>query len=313
MLPIIDFTAWRGGDSEARAKIAADLGAACEDTGFFYIAGHGVPQAIVDAALNESRAFFGLTSEKKHACRRQPGHYRGYIATTPFSEDKISGEAFLYEAFILGAEVDPADPEIVASKGLYWPNRWPAETPHFKTAVQDYWQAVTNLSQDLLRACALALGQPEETLTDYFQKPLTNISLLHYPARPDRGADSAIKDSRPHYDTDVITILLPDPVGGLQVQQRDGSWREADPLPGCFLVNIGNMLELWSGGRFRSTLHRVHPPAGKGRYSIAYFAHPGYNTEIAPLPNLPIDLPADKPRRIHAGEDLAAFVALFDK
>jgi len=311
MLPIIDVGPLRSGDREARRITAGEVGAACESTGFFYVRNHGVSQQHIDAALAASRTFFALPESYKRSLLRQPGHYRGYIATMPFSEDQPSGEALLYEAFIVGEEVHAEDPETIASAGLYWPNIWPTRPPGFKSAISDYWNAVTDLSRHLLRAFSLALGCPEELLLAHFHKPLSNISLLHYSPRP-AGIGNSDVNARAHFDTDVVTILLPGEVGGLQVLHRDGEWMDVEPLPGCLVVNIGNMLEVWSGGRFRSTMHRVHPPIGVERYSIGYFAHPGYETLISPLPGMTSPKVSGKPTEIHAGKDLAAFVAKFD-
>jgi isopenicillin N synthase-like dioxygenase len=311
MLPVIDLDPLLHGDRRARRSTAAEIGTACEKIGFFYARNHGIASSTIDAALGASRSFFGLADARKRLWSRQPGHYRGYIATMPFSEDQASGHAFLYEAFVAGEETDLNDPETTMSEGLYWPNVWPSEPPGFKAAVSEYWDAVTGLSRHLLRALPLALGSPENALLEHFNKPLSNISLLHYPPRP-AALDGARLHARAHFDTDVLTILLPGETGGLQVLHRDGAWMEVDPLPGCFVVNIGNMLELWSGGRFRSTLHRVHPPIGKERFSIAYFAHPDYATRVRPLPGLMATRAEGKPAEIHAGKDLAAFVASFD-
>jgi isopenicillin N synthase-like dioxygenase len=311
MLPIIDIAPLRSCDRRACGITAGAIGAACQSAGFFYVRNHGVSQQRIDAALAASRQFFALPETIKHRVRRQPGHYRGYISTMPFSEDQASGEPLLYEAFIVGEEVDAKDPETIASAGLYSPNIWPTQPPGFKSAISDYWNSVTDLSRHLLRAFSLALGCSESELLSHFRKSLSNISLLHYPPRP-AGIGNSDVNARAHFDTDVVTILLPGEVGGLQVLHRDGGWMDVDPLPGCLVVNIGNMLELWSGGRFRSTMHRVHPPIGVERYSIGYFAHPGYETVISPLPGTTSPKVRGKPTEIHAGEDLAAFVAKFD-
>ena len=105
----------------------------------------------------------------------------------------------------------------------------------------------------------------------------------------------------------------PGEAGGLQVGGADGIYREVRPEPGCFVVNIGNMMERWSGGRFRSTMHRVHPPRLLERYAIAFFAVPDHDTAVRPLPGLPATGdPGDMaPRR--AGDDLAAFIENFDR
>ena len=164
---------------------------------------------------------------------------------------------------------------------------------------------MTTLRDDLVRAFALALHLPEETFASQFGESMSNMSLLYYPPNPD-----SIQITREHHDTNALTILLPSPVGGLEVLHRDGRWIEAPPLDGCFVVNIANQMECWSGGRFRSTMHRVKPPAGTDLYSIGYFAAPNYDTMIEPLPtNAPEARQFDP---IHAGRDLAAFVAEFD-
>jgi isopenicillin N synthase-like dioxygenase len=311
MLPIIDLTPLLSGDGRDGSGVTDEIAMACEKTGFFYARNHGVSQATIDAAFAASRQFFALPLPTKKTFCRERGRYRGYIVPSPFSEDQTSGKAFLYEAFIVGAEVHPEDPQIIASEGLYSPNIWPTHPRGFKSAVSAYWDAVTALSYHLLRAFSLALGASEDFLVTQFNKPLSNISLLHYPARPDDLGDGEL-DARAHFDTDAVTVLLPGEVGGLQVQHREGEWMDVDPLPGCFVINIGNMLEAWSGGRFRSTMHRVHPPVGLERYSIAYFAHPDYDTLVKPLPDLPATRATGKPVEIHAGKDLAAFVATFD-
>lgn len=310
-LPVIDIDPLIRGDFDARRGVAEAMGTACETTGFFYIQNHGIPQRIIDAALEASRRFFQLPDAKKRAFARPPGRYRGYIATMPFSEDLATGEAYLFEAFIAGGEVSAQDPEVHASSGLYAPNIWPSEPKGFREAIVSYWDAVSTLSRRLMRAFALALEQPEDALDGYFSKPLTNISLLHYPARA-RGVAGADDNARAHYDTDALTILYPGEVGGLQVLPADGAWLNADPRAGCFIVNIGNMLELWSGGRFRSTMHRVHPPAGRERYSIGYFANPNYDTVIRPLAGIPAAPIDGKPSELHVGEDFSRFVASYD-
>jgi len=182
----------------------------------------------------------------------------------------------------------------------------------FRSVITAYWQAVDRVSRRLIGAFALALGQEEAALTGLFGRQLTNISLLHYLSRPGTG-DAPPDDLVTHRDTNAITVLLPSPVGGLEVQRPDGSFAPVPPQPGCFVVNIGNMMECWSGGRFRSTMHRVHPPRDRERYAIGFFAVPAFDTVVAPLPGLPVTGSAEDMVPRHAGHDLAAFVANFDR
>jgi isopenicillin N synthase-like dioxygenase len=262
-LPVIDLQDFPTGDSESRQATANAIGAACETIGFIYVANHGVPQQTIDAALEATRNFFARSAEAKRALARVPGTYRGYIPMMPFSEDRDSGERYLYEAFITGPELAAEDcPE----GGMRWPNLWPGDSTELSAALSRYYRALSALSESLLEAFPLALGQPDDALRAFFTRPMTNISLLHYPARPAGGRlDGA--NARPHYDTNALTILLPGAAGGLELEHHQLGWSEVPPRPGCFVVNIGNMMEVWSAGRFRSTMHRVRPPAESRRRS----------------------------------------------
>lgn len=306
MLPVIDLAEFVHGDEASRQAVAERVGAACEHIGFMYVANHGVDARIIDSALQATRAFFDEPLHAKRALERRPGTYRGYIPMTAFSEDRDCDRVYLYEAFIVGPEPEAGG---AGALDMRWPNVWPHADPRLRETVMRYYRSVTVLAGHLLRAFARALGQPEETLLAHFERPMTNISLLHYPAG---AVDGDGANARPHHDTNALTVLLPGEVGGLEAEHRGLGWIEVPPRPGCFVVNIGNMMECWSGGRFRSTMHRVHPPRGKDRYSIAYFASPSYDTRVEPLPDVPL---RDGYCRssVHAGRAFAAFVAGFDR
>ena len=306
MLTTIDLAKFVSGDAASRQTIADRIGAACEHIGFVYVAHHGVDARVVDDALRATRAFFAQPPARKRALERRPGTYRGYIPMTPFSEDRDSDRTYLYEAFIVGPELEPGE---AREHGMRWANLWPRDETSLRDAVSRYYQSVTEVAHQLLRAFGRALGRSEETLLAHFDRPMTNISLLHYPAD---DADDGRPNARPHHDTNALTVLLPGEEGGLEVEHRTRGWVEVAPRPGCFVVNIGNMMECWSGGRFRSTMHRVHPPRGRERFSIAYFASPSYDTLVEPLPGVPLVAGFGRPR-LHAGRAFAAFVSGFDR
>jgi len=154
-----------------------------------------------------------------------------------------------------------------------------------RQAIVGYWAALDDVASLLLTALAHGLGIPSEALTDPFRDNLNNMTLLHYPPQPIASAGYGI---HPHKDTDALTIIAPDPVGGLEVQTRDGGWIAPDCPADGFVVNIGDMLELWSGGRLVSTPHRVVNRTGRERYSFPYFAVPSHDTVITPLvPTVP--------------------------
>lgn len=308
MLPIVDFSPFLEGSTAQRRTVADAIGSACAEHGFLYIRNHGVPEDIVASARDAQRAYFARPEDEKRRLTRARGRYRGYIPVLPFATTD-GHEPILYEAFIAGTEIPETHRAIKDSNGIISPNLWPELPAEFAPAMRAYWDAVTELSQALLRAYAMALGRPEETLLPEFDVPISNMSVLHYLKR--ESVTDGPDDVKPHRDTNALTILLPGTVGGLEVQGRDGRFRAAPPVEGCYVVNTGNMMEVWSGGRFRSTMHRVHPPKGTDRYSLAYFAAPNYETVVAPLVSA-VSTDADL-SPIHAGRALEGFVSTFDR
>lgn len=308
MLPIIDIANFRTGTPEARAETAEAIAKGCAEIGFLYAVNHGVDAGIIEKIRSEVQAFFARPVAEKTRITRQQGTWRGYIPMSTFSEGADGTPLVLYEAFLQGMPMDPGDPRVAATNGMLSPNAWPEDSSALRAAADAYWQDLDLLRQDLLRAFSLALDLPEDAITGHFRDHLTNISYLHYPARDDTGERP---EPKAHFDTNALTILLPDPVGGLEVQRADGSFAEVDPLPGAFVVNLGNMMEAWSGGRFRSTMHRVNPPPGVERYSIGYFAVPSYDTVINPPTEPGAHVQITEP--LHVGRDLERFVAYCDE
>lgn len=315
MIVDLDIAPLFASDRGGRAATAQRLAGACERSGFLRVRGHGVAPEVPQRALAAAQAFFAGNETTKRRLARRPGTLRGYVPTMPFARQRREGAPrTIYEAFLVGKEALPAEavaaiPEV--DRGLAAPNRWPTAPPDFRSAVTACYDAFAAVGGALLQAFALAMGREEDALTRLFACPLSNLSLLHYPARPE-AADAPADDVFPHRDTNAVTVLLPGEVGGLQVQRPEGGWTEVAQRPGTLIVNIGNMMESWSGGRFRSTMHRVHPPRERERFSIGFFAVPDYATVVAPLPGLPVcGAPADMAPR-HAGRDLAAFVTDFD-
>jgi isopenicillin N synthase-like dioxygenase len=147
--------------------------------------------------------------------------------------------------------------------------------------VLDYWRECDRVATVLLAAMAEILGVRKEELLQLFIQPLTNMTLLHYPPQAAEAAGFGI---HPHKDTDALTILAPDPVGGLFVKRRDESgWIRAAAPENALIVNVGDLLELWSGGYFVSTPHKVVNSSGQERYSFPYFVVPRFDTVVRPL------------------------------
>lgn len=244
------------------------------------IVGHGIAAETIANARASVIAFFNLplTIKDGHQITRE--NYRGYIPTGFFSANSGAANNDNYEGYKLHFEVAMDDP-VRLECDLYGPNKWPIEPFGFRRHVQAYWTECDRVATALLAAVAEILGTPKEQFLRLFETPLTNMTLLHYtPQAPDANGYGI----HPHKDTDALTVLAPDPVGGLLVKCRgEDNWIEADPPDGALIVNLGDLLELWSGGYFVSTPHKVVNTSGADRYSFPYFAVPRFDTIVEPL------------------------------
>ena len=146
--------------------------------------------------------------------------------------------------------------------------------------MEAYFAAMMKLTRLLLLAFARGLGLDDDFFAAHFRKPLTQLRLLHYPPQP---PDSETEGVEAHTDTGAFTILLQDEVGGLEVRTRAGRWIAAEPIPGSLVINIADMMQRWTNGRFVSTPHRVANRTGKDRISVPFFANPDYDATITPL------------------------------
>ncbi len=271
-LPLIDIS-----DS---AHSVQEIERACRDIGFMNIVGHGIAQASITNVRDAVVAYFDLPLPTKMDDHIRPENYRGYIPGGFFSANSGEANNDNYEGYKLHFEVAADDP-VRAECDLYGPNKWPLKSPELREHVLHYWQECDRVAHTLLSALAEILGTPIQQFLQLFETPLTNMTLLHYPPQDPNVTGFGI---HPHKDTDALTILAPDPVGGLLVKCRDDdTWIEADPPDGALIVNLGDLLELWSGGYFVSTPHKVVNSSGAERYSFPYFAVPRFDTIVEPL------------------------------
>jgi isopenicillin N synthase-like dioxygenase len=278
-LPVVDVSALVEADSGRLEATVAALRRAASDVGFLYVTGHGVPSASVAALERVAREFFALPSAAKleYYIGRSKNH-RGYVP--PGEEVFYSQTKDTKEAFDLSRDLPDGD--YGAASRLLGPNVWPRELPEFRSVVSSYYEQVFALGRALLRGFALALELPGTYFDGYLQRPPSQLRLIHYqPA--ESGVDSMGIGA--HTDYECLTILHATSPG-LQVINGAGQWVAAPPVPGAFVVNIGDLLEVWSNGTFISTSHRVLPvPAA--RYSFPLFFTVDYETRVEPLPHLP--------------------------
>ena len=256
-IPIVDITGLADPTSAAARDAARRLCDAYESVGFAYIAGHGVPDAIIEGAFAASADFHASTLAQKQSIAINRFH-RGYIgmATSTIVTSTVArvSQPNLSESLMLMHEVAPQDPDF--GKEVNGPNQWPDWLPTFRPAVSAYIAALEGVARRLLDAFALGLELPAGHLAPLFAKPVTFLRLLHYPPMPVEAHEKQY-GSAPHTDYGFITILAQDTAGGLQVRSRDHAWIDATPLDGAFVVNVGDMGSRWTNGRWPSTPHRV--------------------------------------------------------
>jgi isopenicillin N synthase-like dioxygenase len=277
-IPVIDIAALRGGRSDCVDEVAADISGASETAGFFYVTGHGVAEAKIAAIFEAAHWFFSTPQAVRDALDVATSpNFRGYVPMGIVGPDKPRR---MLEAFQMMLELPAEDPDALAGNIMFGPNRWPDAAPAFRAAMEAYFDAMMELTRLLLSAFSRALGLPDDFFQKHFRKPLTQLRLLHYPPQP---PDSDAEGVEAHTDTGAFTILMQDEVGGLEVRTRAGLWIPATPIPGALVINIGDMMQRWTNGRFVSTPHRVRNRTGRDRISVPFFANPDYGAVITPL------------------------------
>ena len=276
-IPVIDLAEISAG-GEDTATVRA-LRRACTEVGFFYITHHGVAARLIEELMAQAMLFFALPETVKNELLLDQ-RMRGYLPLyyRSYEGEKRAGTSH-QEGFWIGHDtaLDPQRP-------LDGRNHWPQQLPRFQAAMLAYQQSVEALSRRLLRLFASALDLPVNTLLENFTRPTSRLKLNHYPPQQDPVSENNI-GVVPHTDSGCFTILWQDDNGGLEVQNQQGDWVGAPPLEGSFVVNIGNILQYWSNGRFSSTPHRVINRNGGDRYSIPFFVNPDFETVIQPLPH----------------------------
>lgn len=160
------------------------------------------------------------------------------------------------------------------------PNVWPSRAG-FKQSVAAYYGEILSLARRMIRLFAAVLDLPTDYFDDMIKHPGAMVRLIHYPPQPVSNPDALGIGA--HTDIECFTILCQGSQPALQILNVNGEWIEAPPIPGTFVVNIGDMLARWSNDVLISTVHRVLNVTGEERYSIPFFFGPSYDTTIEPL------------------------------
>lgn len=282
----------------SQPQITAQLTDSLQQIGFAALTNHGIARQLVEDIRQELESLFERSEEEKYSLKVEANNYRGYIPLAFFTPNAKKGSADQYEAYKLHwpcAENNPIRGEC----DLYGPNKWPNNSTTLQSLISTYWQHCERISKYLLDTLSDPLGISNDFFNDVMQQPLSNMTLLHYPPsemsenqpstpHPNRTVSKHTLPLQygihPHKDTDVLTLLNPDPTGGLFIKQRDNKeWIEAPNDPSLLIINVGDMLESWSGGRLISTPHMVVNNSTSHRYSFPFFAVPRYDVPIKPI------------------------------
>ena len=298
-IPVIDVSsAISGTDIQS---VANAIHAAAADHGFFYISGHGIDPALMEQAFAVSKDFFELPETDKSKVAVDT-HQRGWMAQ---GMSRLQGAKTydLKEVFFWGTDTAPDDPDVIAGKPLCAVNQWPTDFPRLHAELTPYYDAVCYAARRVMAAVAVSLDKPTGFFDAAFEKPLARGQLVYYPAST--AADEAEErfGVTPHTDFGVLTVLLQDNSGGLQVRAKSGDWIEAPPIPGTLVCNIGDLLARWSNNRFSSTVHRVINRSNGARYSIPVFFDPHTDTIVDPV-DLGVSSADSKYRPVRAGDHI---------
>ena len=295
-VPVIDLAPyWTGGEAGKR-DVAAAVDHACREIGFLVIAGHGIAPALVEDTYAVARGFFDLPLEEKRRIMQPAPHIsRGY---TPLgseavarSRDPSATASDLNETLIIGPiePVDPAYASAPAAGAHFAPNLWPERPPELRVVLTRYYRAMSELARTLMRIFALGLGLDEGFFEDKVDRSISRLRIRNYPAPTEKPLPGQLRAGA-HSDYGSLTILAAeDKPGGLQVCNATGNWVDVPIVPGCFIVNLGDLMARWTNDAWLSTLHRVvNPPEDAGpesrRMSLVFFHNPNYDAPVACIP-----------------------------
>jgi isopenicillin N synthase-like dioxygenase len=284
-IPLIDVSGFLAGRPDAAKRAAAELRFAFEKVGFYYLAGHGVPQPLIDATYDAAARFHAQPLEAKLAVKVDE-HNIGYmpIARKPPPNAAAQGKKpSQNEAYFLRRERAPDDPDVVSNRRFHATNKWPAELPGFRETTLAYMEALEALCRRLVPLYALALDLPATFFDACFARPHVILRMSRYPLID--AADESTASLVPHTDSGFMTLLPPNKVQGLSILLPDGRWMDAPHVEDAFVVNGGDILHRWTNERFLSTPHRVRNVSGQVRYAIPFFCDPDHDTVIECLPS----------------------------
>ena len=299
-LPVVDLAPFATGldhDSTAAREQARVIDETCRDLGFLLATGHGIGETTKQQLLDEMRKFFALPREvKEEIAISKSACHRGYVgigaealdgAVATESDLNVARAGDLKETIDSGIEHDELHPEVIAGTPLHGPNQLPT-SPSFRAAWQKYFDEAAEASLRAHRGVAVALGLPStwfEDLGREFGDPfMYHLRMLHYPPTSRVTPAPGQPGCGTHTDYGSVTVLTDDGIGGLQVQARSGEWIDITVPDQHAVVNLGDLMAIWTNDRYVSNPHRVVSPPSVDRYSIPFFVEPGFHTRVECIP-----------------------------
>jgi isopenicillin N synthase-like dioxygenase len=270
-----------------RKKRSKELDKICSEIGFLVLEGHGVSQKIISDQWTIVSEFFSSPLEIKREVKVPfLGYPYGWIGPDQEALAASKGEKTppdLKESFNGGPLTIPKNiKDPAAYEFCYQPTLWP-KINEFKKTWATYYAAMEDLAKRIMAAFAEALGLESSYFDRFISNPISALRALHYPTTTDAIIEKQQRAGA-HTDYGSLTILLPQ-VGttGLQIKKKN-SWIDVPALEDCLIINIGDLMELWTAGRWVSTLHRVIArPNQPPRKSLAYFHQPDWDSIINPI------------------------------
>jgi isopenicillin N synthase-like dioxygenase len=295
-VPVIDIASLVRNRPEAKAETVKAIARACQEVGFMYVRNHDFPTTILDRLIEQAKMFFALPmSDKRSVAVEDSPQFRGYLPLEYTGNEGEKGKN-LQEGFMIMHE-QPLD-----SFPMHGPNQWPRTLPSLRSAMQDYFDAMEKLVTPLMHGLSMALGHKLDLFDTFHRNPMSVLKLNHYPPQTILD-ETEIIGVGGHCDGGTFTILWQDALGGLEVRNKRGDWVGVPPIAGTFVINIANLLQRWTNGRFSSTEHRVINRYGKDRYSIAFFVYPSHSTVVEPL----VDRKHGEFEPVVCGEDMLTY------
>ena len=312
-LPLIDVAPLMSGEPAAVQQCAIEIDKACRESGFFRITNHGVSAELCMRLDKLSREFFSLDEKEKQKCAMPlaGSAWRGWFGV---GDELTSGVPDRKEGLYIGQHLPTSDPRVINKTPLHGANLYPKNPQGLAECADEWFTCMQNLGIVLMRGVALALNMP----ADWFEKtiarePTCLFRIFHYPPvdatqLPEDGISQwGVAE---HTDYGLLTILAQDDCGGLQVRMPDDTWLDVPAEPNIFVVNIGDMLDRLTLGRYRSTPHRVRNSSGRERMSYPFFIDPSWDAIVEPLP-LDDARPADDALRRWDATSLQAWTGTY--